>query len=81
MQYRDSPAIMQANYSGSFHIKSHPKGWTLRFQNLIKFGIHVRFHPQTSNLKFFIDRTIGFPDMGGYFLKILRKNGGEPNFQ
>jgi len=37
----------------------------------MKFGIHdVGFGPQTSNLKFFVYRMIGFQDMGGNFLKI-----------
>jgi len=31
----------------------------------MKFGIHVGFGPKTSNLKFFVDQTIGFQDMGG----------------
>jgi len=31
------------------------------------------FKPQTSNLKFFSDWTIGFQDMGIDFLKIFRK--------
>jgi len=26
----------------------------------MKFGIHVGFGPQASNLKFFVDRMIGF---------------------
>jgi len=30
----------------------------------MKFGIHVGFGPQTSKLKFFVDRMIGFRDMG-----------------
>jgi len=29
----------------------------------MKFGKHVDFGPQTSNLKFFVDRVIGFQDM------------------
>jgi len=39
----------------------------------MKFGIHVGFSPQTSNLKVFSDRMIGFQDVGVNFLKILRK--------
>jgi len=31
----------------------------------MKFGIHVGFGTQTSNLKFFVDRMISFRDMGG----------------
>jgi len=31
----------------------------------MKFGIHVSFAPQTSNLKFFVDWMIGFQDTGG----------------
>jgi len=31
----------------------------------MKFGIHVRFGPQTSNLKLFVDWMIGFRDMWG----------------
>jgi len=33
----------------------------------MKFGIHVDFDRQTSNLKVFNDRMIGFQDMGGIF--------------
>jgi len=39
----------------------------------MKFGIHIGLSPQTSNLKFFSDWTIGFQDMGVDFLKIFRK--------
>jgi len=31
----------------------------------MKFGTHVGFIPQTSSLKFFSDRMIGFRDMEG----------------
>jgi len=31
----------------------------------MKFGIHVDFGFQTSDLKFFVVRTIGFQDIGG----------------
>jgi len=31
----------------------------------MNFGKHVGFGPQTSNLKFFLNRMIGFRDMGG----------------
>jgi len=47
----------------------------------MKFGIHVGFDPQTSNLKFFIDQMIDFRDMRVTYLKIFRKNGEAPNFK
>jgi len=47
----------------------------------MKFGTHVDFGPQISNLKFFIDWMIGFQDMGGNFLKNLRKLGVVPNLE
>ena len=49
---------------GSFHIKS-PNGLnpTLSEFNEIRHKCWLR--PQTSNLKFFVDWMIGFPDMGG----------------
>jgi len=47
---------------------------------LMKFGMHVGFDPQTSNLKFFIDWMIDFRDRELFFFK-LRKNEGVPNFK
>jgi len=47
----------------------------------MKFGKHVRFGPQTSNLKFFVDWMIGFRDIGVNFLKNSRKSEGVPNFE
>jgi len=47
----------------------------------MKFGTHVHFGPQTINLKFFVDEMIGFQDIEGKFLKILRKLGAAPNFK
>jgi len=46
-------------------MSSHPMCYALPFQNLMKFGIHVGFGPQTANLKFFVEWRIGFRDMGG----------------
>jgi len=47
----------------------------------MKFGIHVGFGPQISNLKFFVDWMIGFRDMGGSFFLNLEKIKGVPNFK
>jgi len=47
----------------------------------MKFGIHVGFGPQTSNLKFFADWVIGFRDMGGYFFENLEKIKGGAQLQ
>jgi len=46
----------------------------------MKFGIHVGFGLQISNLKFCVDRMIGFQDMG-FFFENLEKIRGSAQLQ
>jgi len=63
---------MKHDENGSFHVKS-PKKKTILSPTLLECNEiwHTCwFWPKFSKLKFFVDRMIGFLDMGGYFLKI-----------
>jgi len=64
----------------SFHVNS-PNGLTPTFLDFNEIWHTCWFRPQTSDLKFFVDWTIGFWDMGGKFFENLEKISRGPTLK